>query len=149
MNLRLEKETWLSIVTHALSARPYEACGLLVNDIGGLAEWSGADGGRDERWGGKGLVYVAVRNASPNPRDSFLVNPNDHLAVAGPGREVVGLVHSHPVGEARPSPLDMETFVPKRWWYLVVGMGLEGGQPFIGAWYRKGDGFERRELRIA
>lgn len=140
--LAMTAEVWKAIVAHSLEARPNEACGLLVDDAG-----SGLPGIEGPGVSGRGLRYYIARNVAENPLASFMVDPDDQLSAASSGRAIVGLVHSHPDGESRPSDWDKETYVPTGWWYLVVGMA--GGQPFVGC-YRKNDlgSFEKRKLLV-
>lgn len=135
--LVMSEDTWLSIMADALSRRPNESCGLLVADD---------DEGRLIHVEGGGVRYMPVRNTSDDPTRSFVINPDDQLVAAREGRKVVGLVHSHPTGEPRPSDMDQGTYVPDRWWYVIVG--LSSGQPLLRVYRRHLGSFVSHQIRV-
>lgn len=94
------------MLTAAAAAVPREACGLLV--------------GR----GRHVLRVVPVRNVDPSPA-RYTVSPEDHFATLRAARQeglaVIGAYHSHPAGEAAPSPTDAAEAVPD-FLYLIVGL---------------------------
>lgn len=125
--LVVSRHLYLAIVSHALSSED-ETCGLLTDEVNGRLM-----GDHGDAWW-RGIEFVPCRNVSEHPEDSYLVHPDDQLLAAGEGRKLVGMVHSHPRGEHRPSDWDRESYVPEGWWYVVVG--LSSGQPKVGC-YRK------------
>lgn len=91
--LQLRRRHWLEILAHAWDGAPDEACGLLV----GTAD-------RVE-------VFVPCRNADRSSR-TFSIGPDgwrsaDEAVEGGPGRSVIGVVHSHTHTDAYPSPTDV------------------------------------------
>lgn len=100
-------------------AAPLEGCGYLVAERG---------------------VVVAVHptpNVHAEPRTRYAVDPAGYLdlddALDGTGREVVGVVHSHPFTHAVPSATDREHAVPG-WWYLIHGFPPERPEGELRAW---------------
>lgn len=100
------------ILVHAATDYPMECCGLLV--------------GR----GDEVRAAEAVRNLRADERyDRFELDPVGHVkvweAARAAGDEVVGCYHSHPDGQARPSPIDRR--LARRFGgpfgYLVVAIG--------------------------
>lgn len=98
-----------AIACHARRAHPRECCGFLI-------------GARR-----RVLFAVATRNIARG-RSRFRIDDATHIELRralrrfAPALEIVGIYHSHPNGEARPSPTDVsEAFYPA-WTYLIVGM---------------------------
>ena len=82
---------------HARASRPLECCGIL------LAEGAGA------------LVAtraLPARNAAEHPLDRYVLGHEAHLDAvqleADGAARIVGYYHSHPGGECRPSPHDLD-----------------------------------------
>jgi proteasome lid subunit RPN8/RPN11 len=101
-----------AIARHARRAKPRECCGFLI-------------GGRR-----RVLFAVATRNIARGP-SRYRIDDTSHIALRrvlrryAPRLEIVGVYHSHPKGEARPSPRDLaEAFYPA-WTHVIVG--LRGG----------------------
>ncbi|HEX7778279.1 MAG TPA: M67 family metallopeptidase [Vicinamibacterales bacterium] len=98
-----------AIARHARRAHPRECCGFLV-------------GARR-----RVLFAVATQNIARG-RSRYRIDDATHIALRrtlrrfAPPLEIVGVYHSHPNGEARPSATDVaEAFYPA-WTYLIVGM---------------------------
>jgi proteasome lid subunit RPN8/RPN11 len=98
-----------AIVRHARTERPRECCGFLV--------------GRGTRV----LFAVAAPNVSTR-RSRYRIDDSTHIELRralrrfSPRLEIVGVYHSHPSGNARPSPTDIaEAFYPA-WIHVIVGM---------------------------
>lgn len=131
--VRLSHYTYMSMIQDALMAKHgtlgeegIEACGLLSEHRDRRPSWPSS------------LRYHRSRNVSQTPTNSFLIDPelqmelkkNTHVSV-------VGMAHSHPRGEARPSDLDRESYCPEGFLYGVIGMST--GQPLLAMFrYRSG-----------
>lgn len=96
------------LITHCRSVLPNEACGYLVGDEEHV-----------ER-------FVPVRNAAASP-SRFVLDVQEQLAaehaIDAAGETIVGIAHSHPIGDNYPSPIDVEDarrFDPSGAWVHVV-----------------------------
>ena len=73
---------------------PDEGCGLLVGDEAGVI-----------------VRFVPISNAADEPATRFVLAPAEQLAaeqaIEAAGEQVVGIAHSHPTGEAKPSAVDI------------------------------------------
>lgn len=106
-----------AILAHARRETPHECCGLLL--------------GRGDHV----IRSVATRNAAPDPRRRFVVEPQDYFDAIRQARqeslEVIGAYHSHPRSAAVPSTTDRaEAFAD----FLFVIVGLGSNPPEITAW---------------
>ena len=119
--MRLARHFLDKIVKHAGETTPAECFGFLV--------------GRPER-GGQVLQVVKGANVSQRPEVEYLMDPTQFILVADAaerdGWEVVGFYHSHPKGDARPSPRDVAAFWTD-YIYLIVALSL-GQVTGISAW---------------
>jgi len=121
-----------SMVAHARSEAPLEACGLLAGtggEINGIYPMSNLDGAPDR----------------------FTLDPAEHFAAwqdaTSNGREIVGSFHSHPDAAPTPSEADLDGGTDPGWVNFIVG--VEGGRIAVQAWrYEDGVatpvGIERR-----
>lgn len=104
--LNLPPSVRAGIESHLRSTLPDEGCGLLV----GVGE--------------SVVRFVPITNADPSPR-TFLLDPVEHhgalLAAEAEDMALVGVVHSHPVSAAVPSPTDVAGALEPEWAYVVVG----------------------------
>ncbi len=109
--LRLGREAYLDVVSHALDDLPNEACGLLGAHAGGDV----VDVSR---------VY-RCRNAAASAR-LYEVHPLDHLHADrdadARGLQIVGVYHSHTHTDAWPSPTDAAQAPDPEWHYVVVSL---------------------------
>ncbi|HEX6946991.1 MAG TPA: M67 family metallopeptidase [Acidimicrobiia bacterium] len=115
--LHLPPEAREAILDHCIRAAPAEACGLVAVSDGAVR-----------------AVYP-TGNDSRDPERAFVVPPADHyralLHAESRGWHLGGSFHSHPRGEARPSPSDVTGALDPDWYYLVVGLAPI---PAITAW---------------
>lgn len=102
------------LLAEARAGLPNEVCGLL-------------EGTRD----GASVTVTALHpaaNASPSPRDSFVIDPAAQFALQralrGSGRTVVGCFHSHPSGRAEPSPRDRANGCPDGFVWVIIATGV-------------------------
>ncbi len=95
------------ILAHARSEAPLECCGLLLGRAGRIEE------------------SVRARNALAS-RTRFLIEPEDHFAALRHARqlglEILGAYHSHPRGDAVPSPRDLDEATDPELLHLIVGL---------------------------
>ena len=126
------------------AAWPEEACGLLEGPV----EIPGVSGAfpvarRVSR-------VVACRNLHPAPRRRFQIDPERFLrvdrAARERGRAVIGVWHSHPHGDARPSPIDRAEAWPG-WSYLIVGV-TKGDMTELRCWQPTDGDFLEQDIRI-
>jgi proteasome lid subunit RPN8/RPN11 len=98
-----------SILGHAAAKPDLEVCGLLFGDMGRI------------------VAAEPVANVSPQPEDSFEVDPRALIAALrderGGGPRLIGHYHSHPNGRPEPSARDAAAAEPGRLW-LIVGGGV-------------------------
>lgn len=110
MLLQVPRALYNCMIQYCQAALPREACGLLT--------------GRD------GMVQraFAVRNAHPQPREAYRVDPVDEHAVLQAarqaGEELVAVFHSHPAAIAYPSRSDLDLARPGAF-YLIVSLAQD------------------------
>jgi proteasome lid subunit RPN8/RPN11 len=111
-----------TMVAHARSEAPIEACGLLA----------GADGAITK-------VYQMV-NVDPGP-DRFTLDPGEHFTVwqdaSANGLSIMGSFHSHPSGPPIPSPADTSGGTDPEWVNIIIG--VDNGDVALGAYRYVGD----------
>lgn len=132
----ISDHAWREMVRHADEAWPAECCGLLI--------------GRPREV----VSAQRAKNAAPEPRRRFLIDPRDHFAAVRAAREsgqaVVGAYHSHPGGEPQPSPTDLaEAFDDPTFLHVIV-VAPRGREPVVAA-YRliTGNFVELRLVRVS
>jgi proteasome lid subunit RPN8/RPN11 len=118
------------LVGMARAALPNEVCGLLIGPA--AIDWNS----------GQPIVVSGierVRNAAESAT-SFVLDPESMLAVERTvdeaGLVVMGVVHSHPTSEARPSASDLAdaTIYDPQAVYVQVIISMQGFAPTIRAW---------------
>ena len=97
-----------AVVAHALGARPFECCGILL--------------GKDDE------IIEAVRTGNlARSATRFLIDPKDHInvqrAARDRGLDVIGFYHSHPSSTGEPSATDLAEASYPDHLYLIVGLG--------------------------
>lgn len=101
----------VAILTHAENNLPDECCGLIAIEEGAVR-----------------FAYP-LTNTNPSPV-SFTVDPLEHFGAMrhaeNQGWEISGVFHSHPDGEAAPSPTDVAMAWEPDWIHLIVGGGELG-----------------------
>jgi proteasome lid subunit RPN8/RPN11 len=121
------------IVERCRAAYPLEACGLLIGRIGVGARWHVARTAHSE-------------NLSATPETAFEIDPalqiRLHRELRGGPERIVGLYHSHPNGQARPSAKDAAMIYEPGLAWLIVGL-YDGEVTGLGAFAprRSGTGF--------
>jgi proteasome lid subunit RPN8/RPN11 len=111
--MEMPAEIQEAIVAHAAFCLPDEACGLLA---------AGDDG--------RLRMAYCLSNATPSP-SAYTIDPAEHFRclrhAEAQGWHLAGVFHSHPGGEAYPSPSDVEQALEPDWLYVVVGPAAEPG----------------------
>ncbi len=112
-----------SMIDHARTGVPNEACGLIVGE-------------RPAAAGGRALRFEPTRNAAASP-DRYEIHPEDlyRLTVATDDADQVfwGIVHSHTHTPAVPSPTDVGlAFYPDAL-YILVSLADDEADPASGA----------------
>jgi proteasome lid subunit RPN8/RPN11 len=113
MTMTLSGEARRTLDEHVRRELPREACGLLI--------------GRIESGDVVAVAAVPARNAAPG-HALFELDPRALLAADAQAQErsceIVAIYHSHPDGNAVPSPRDVAECDPA-WAMLIVGAGGE------------------------
>jgi proteasome lid subunit RPN8/RPN11 len=142
MTLYLTKEASEGIARHGEEGYPDEICGLLI--------------GRDEASGRvvRALVPVVNEFEVGEQYHRFLITPDamfraDRLA-RKTGLDVLGIYHSHPNEEARPSLYDRDHAAWTTWSYVIVSV-REGKSAGMRAWILREDrsGFDEEDIGIS
>ena|SRR5579859_838536 len=107
------------IIDHAVKGRPNEVCGLV--------------GGRNRI----GHTVVPLTNADLTPSVRYRINPVEFVAayhrIERNGDELIGIYHSHPIGAALPSSVDIAEATWPDAAYLIVGFPNDV-KPELAAW---------------
>jgi proteasome lid subunit RPN8/RPN11 len=107
-----------TIAQHALDDAPCEACGL----VGGV--------------GIQARRVVPLPNTAADPTRSYYADPaalaRTLIEFDRDGLTLLGIYHSHPAGDPRPSNADIQLAHYPDSTYLIVG--LRGHEPELGAW---------------
>lgn len=107
------------LIAHARRERPRECCGLLLGHAG------------------HAYFMVPARNRAAG-ETRYQLDPRVHLDVQRvirgfhPPLRIIGVYHSHPATQARPSPTDLAEAHYPAWVHVIVS--LAGGRPRVTAW---------------
>ncbi len=107
------------VIAHCRGELPEEACGVLLGPAGGDLV--------DEIVLAENLAHSATAYTL-DP----LVYLRSELAAEARGAALLGVFHSHPTSEARPSALDIAQAPEPAWHYLLIG--LHGPDPEVRSW---------------
>lgn len=118
MMLWLNEALAQTIVLEAVKSAPGEACGV----IGGV--------------GSQAIKIIPAANTAQEPRYQYRIDDKvlveSAFALAREGLEIVAFYHSHPNGDALPSPSDVAQAYYPEVPYLIVGLGM--AQTQMAAW---------------
>jgi proteasome lid subunit RPN8/RPN11 len=115
--VRLPRPVRHAILAHARRDAPRECCGFLVGS------------------GRRVAFAVALPNVAAKPTVRYRIDDRDHIEIRRwlrhfrPPLEIVGVYHSHPNGDARPSPTDRSEWHYPGWISVIVG--LKRGRPRV------------------
>jgi proteasome lid subunit RPN8/RPN11 len=108
MNIWLTDEQVRTIATHALTSRPYEACGII--------------GGIDNRV----TQVIPAPNTATDPYHHYHIDDRTltdaMFRLQRAGMTIVGFYHSHPDGSCRPSPSDIHQANYPHTAYIIIGL---------------------------
>ncbi|HWB31414.1 MAG TPA: M67 family metallopeptidase [Vicinamibacterales bacterium] len=105
-----------ALVAHARRDRPHECCGLLVGS------------------GARVTFAVPARNVDASPATRYRVDPRQQLDLQRvlrnvvPPLAIVGVYHSHPQSDAKPSASDVAEAYDDDWIYVIVGLRAHTAQ---------------------
>lgn len=125
--VRLSRAIRDAILAHARAELPKEACGLVIGSDAPAA-------------GGRALRWEPARNALASPY-RYEIDPQDLLRLTieidDAGETIWGIVHSHVLSPARPSPTDVRAALYPDALYLLVSMDpaeADDDGPSVRAW---------------
>ncbi len=133
--MRLSQKQYDMLRMHSLSRYPEEACALIV--------------GRGDR----AEEIVLAPNIAENPKRFFEIDPSARIQTEKKcrhsGQTIIGVFHSHPDGEAKPSNADANMVIERNFIWLIAS--LNGADEFhMGAFlpFQNGAGFTPVSLKI-
>ncbi len=114
--IRIEKDAWAALVSHARAAYPNECCGAML--------------GRQNGGGASVASAVPLENVyRGSQKDRYEIRPEQLLAVDRQARweglELVGIYHSHPDCDSYFSETDLKNSCP---WYSFVVVSIREGR---------------------
>jgi proteasome lid subunit RPN8/RPN11 len=130
MDIDVTREVLRAVQSAAVSAHPFEACGLLL-------------GTRDN---GRAAItaFTQTANVHPEPRTHFEIDPSAlidaHRDERSGGRNLLGYYHSHPSGDPRPSATDRASSAGDGRIWAIIG-GINGAERDIMFWEDGAEGF--------
>ncbi|MEO8288413.1 MAG: M67 family metallopeptidase [Chloroflexota bacterium] len=141
MTFSLTEAVHSEITSHAEAGYPNEICGILLGKDG--------DGGR--------VIKSAMRIENSFEADEqyhrFLITPDDMFRAERQARreglDVLGVYHSHPNEEARPSEYDRDHAAWTGWSYIIVSV-RQGKSAGMRGWKLREDrsGFDEEEIAV-
>jgi proteasome lid subunit RPN8/RPN11 len=142
MTLYLTKEASEGIARHGEEGYPNEICGLLI--------------GKDEPDGRVICALVPVKNEFEQDEQyhRFLITPDAMFRAERLARkerlDVLGIYHSHPNEEARPSLYDRDHAAWTAWSYIIVSV-REGKAAELRAWKLREDrsAFDEEDVAVS
>lgn len=135
MRIRLKKEDYETIVTHAKAGLPNEACGLIGGRIEGET---------------KIVEKVYLLTNVDGSREHFTIDPKEQLAAIKDMRALdivlLGNFHSHPETPSRPSEEDIRLAYDSHASYLILS--LADKEPVLKAFHIENGSVEVENLEI-
>lgn len=129
MHIEVTRDVIDVLRAEAIRANRRECCGIMLGS------------------GGRITVIAPATNIHPAPERHFEIHPqaliDAHRAAREGGPEVIGYYHSHPVGEAVPSPTDRAMASGDgRIWAIIAGEDVK-------FWRDAPEGFEALCFQVA
>jgi len=114
--IKISREAWGVMVSHAESTFPNECCGAMIGKI---------DGGEKHVTGAVPLEnsFTGAQGARYELRPADLLEADRRARAAG--LDLIGIFHSHPDCDAYFSRTDLENSCP---WYSFVVLSIKGGK---------------------
>ena len=136
--MRIRREAFDAICSHALQESPRECCGLLIGTDRDIIE------------------AVATANVAADPLRRYQVSPAEHFAQIRRFREpapdrtagVIGAYHSHPRSAPRPSPTDLEEAF-EDFLYIIAGPADDSAPIDLRAYRLRAGAFGEVQLTVA
>ena len=114
MTVRITPAAYQQITVHAEAGYPNEICGILLG--------SDSEGGHTI----SGALAIENSFAVDEQYHRFLITPQDMFRAERLARQqqldVVGVYHSHPDDEARPSAYDRDHAAWTEWSYIIISV---------------------------
>ena len=134
--IKISKEDFEKILSHAKSELPNEACGLIAGELSG-----------DDKIIRK--VYLLTNIDHSN--EHFSLDPKEQLAaikdMRAAGLSPLGNWHSHPESPSRPSDEDKRLAYDKDASYMILSL-MERENPVLNSFHIEGDEATKEELII-
>lgn len=132
----LKRSDYETILTHARSRVPEEACGLL--------------GGTVDEKGDKTVERVYLLENTDHSSEHFTLSPKDQLQAVkdmrANGWSPLGNWHSHPESPSRPSQEDKRLAYDSRASYLILSL-MDAENPVLKAFHIEGDDASEEPIR--
>ncbi len=129
--LKMTKDVWDGMVSHARREAPIEACGYLAEREGVVVEHLPLTN-----------VDAAAEHYSLKPEEQFTAMRQMRAA----GMKPRAIYHSHPVSPARPSEEDIRLAYDPEISYVIVS--LAGGEATVKSYRIKGGAAETEEIEV-
>ena len=114
--IRIEKDAWDVMVSHAEATFPNECCGAMLGEVDGEVKTVRS--------------AVPIENSFAGPQaERYELRPEDLLnadrEARRQGMDLIGIFHSHPDCDAYFSETDLKNSCP---WYSFVVLSIRGGR---------------------
>jgi proteasome lid subunit RPN8/RPN11 len=120
---------WQRLARHAAATLPEECCGLLIGHAHAVAD------------------AQPIANVAPERTRHYRLDAGELLhairAAEAAGREIVGIYHSHPVGDPIPSATDLADAWPV---YQYLILAPTGDRWHARCWQLQGNDFQETQI---
>lgn len=136
MKVKMKKEDYEKLLSHARSVLPEEACGLI----------GGEDDGEVRR-----IEKVYLLTNTDHSNEHFTLDPKEQLAsvkdMRSLGLKPIGNWHSHPESPSRPSEEDIRLSYDSKASYLILSL-QDNDQPVLNSFHVEQGTVTKEELEI-
>ena len=137
MHITITRSEYDKMLTHALSQRPNEACGLIA--------------GEDMEDGSRQIRHVYLLTNTDASNEHFTLDPKEQLQAVKDmrqnGLKPLGNWHSHPETPSRPSEEDIRLSYDSKASYLILSL-MEEDKPVLNAFHVENGEVRREDLEI-